>query len=217
MLKISKDESLHSLIYRTHNLYGISNFSNIITFQGMWCVLPRILDGSIEYYNPYDDDLLLSIMRDFKFSGRNKMTFNNQRKYLNKLNIFFASSQNFIGKAKSIKYCLKCIREHIVEHGHGFIHAAWSDSFDCPKHKKNLFYISETSRTSTLTALKEIYRGEHPEEYFLCTKEEVELSFKNNNSICYDSDFDMNYMVVPYLRYIFEIYIKPTIENKNLL
>jgi hypothetical protein len=168
LLKVQEDESIHSLIYRTHVINGLSDFSNIISTQGHWHGSPHILKDTLQFYDPIDDSLFLKLLRDFGLGEVEREVFKNPFSYVEDLEKFFGCYKG-VNKTKKptsiIAYCLECIRESIVLYGFGFFHITWHANSHCFKHKTILSRISFSSRTESIKNIATILRGEHPEKY----------------------------------------------------
>ena len=168
MLKVHKDESIHSLIYRTHVVNGVSDFSNIITAKGGWASFPKILNNTLHLYEPIDDSITLHLLRDIGLATITDKTFDDPVEYRNDLEKFFGQYQ---GNRKikqvtlPINYCLKCIKNNIKEIGYGLINVTWSRNSFCPIHKTDLHTVKVINRKEAIEALSFILRGAHPKEY----------------------------------------------------
>ena len=168
MLKIQKDESIHSLIYRTHVINGVFDFSNIITSNGGWASFPKILKGTLQFYDPVDDLKFLNLLRDIGLAGITDKTFNDPMAYREDLEKFFG---RYEGKRRikqgtlPLTYCLSCIKNHIKIFGFGLIKVTWSRNSFCPIHKTDLHIARVKSRNGAVEALHCIFRGVHPKTY----------------------------------------------------
>lgn len=168
MLNVQKDESLHSFIYRTHVVNGVSDFSNIITAKGGWASLPRILKNTLHLYEPIDDARFLYLLRDIGLANITDKTFEDPVAYREDLENFFGKHNNKKRNKSNtlpIKYCLKCIKKHIQDFGYGIINVTWSNNSFCQIHKTDLYIARSKSRNETIDALSYIFRGTHPKTY----------------------------------------------------
>ncbi|WP_406610086.1 hypothetical protein [Agarivorans sp. JK6] len=167
MLDVQKDEFIHSYIYRTHVLNGISDLSNIITSKGEWSSFPKLLKGTMHLYQPIDDSLYLHLLRDINRAEKTDKIFNNPVAYRFELECFFGKRNGKVRRQRNlpIKYCLECIQRHIKNCGYGIIIVTWFDNSFCPIHKTNLYIAKPKNRNEAIQALNCIYRGIHPEAY----------------------------------------------------
>ena len=168
MLRIQEDESIHSLIYRTHVINGVSDFSNIIVSSGGWASFPKILKGTLQFYEPVDDLKFLNLLRDFGLAKITNKMFEDPLAYREDLERFFGcyeGARKIKQKSSQIKYCLKCIQEHIKEFGYGIIKITWSENYFCPIHETDLYILKTSNRRESLEALSDILRGIHSNKY----------------------------------------------------
>jgi hypothetical protein len=168
LLKIQKDESIHSLIYRTHVINGVSDFSNIITTKGGWASFPKILKDTLHLYKPIDDLKFFHLLRDIGLAEITNKTFNDPVAYREDLEIFFGFYQGTRRNKQwslPIKYCLICIKSHIKRHGYGVIKVTWSDNTFCPIHETDLHVVRTITRKEAVEGLSHILRGVHPKKY----------------------------------------------------
>jgi hypothetical protein len=168
LLKIQEDESIHSLIYRTHVINGVSDFSNIITTKGSWSSFPKILQGTLHLYKPIDDLKFLNLLRDIRLGKITDKIFENPVACRDDLERFFRQG-NSNRKTKqatlSIAYCLNCINNHIQKFGYGVINVTWSGNSFCPIHKTDLHIAKAKNRNEAAEALNHIFGGIHPKTY----------------------------------------------------
>ncbi|XPF93120.1 TniQ family protein [Colwellia sp. RE-S-Sl-9] len=168
MLKVQEDESIHSIIYRTHIINGVSDFSNIITTKGGWASFPKILNNTIHLYKPIEDSIILNLLRDIGLAKITDKTFDEPVAYRDDLERFFGKNKDKkrnSTSSSSIKYCPKCIKKHIQDFGYGIINVTWSHNSFCPIHKTDLYIAKPTNRNEAIVALGYIYRGVHPKVY----------------------------------------------------
>jgi hypothetical protein len=168
LLKIQEDESIYSLIYRTHIINGVSDFSNIITSKGGWASFPKILQGTLHLYEPVDDLKFLNLLRDIGLAKITNKMFKDPLAYREDLERFFGcyeGDRKIQQKSKQIKYCLKCIQDHIREFGYGIIKITWSENDFCPIHETDLYIPKTSNRRESIEALSDILRGIHSNKY----------------------------------------------------
>lgn len=162
MLNIQKDESIHSLIYRTHVVNGVSDFSNIITKNGDWASFPKILENTLNLYQPIDDSKFLKLLRDISLAPITKSVFENPVTYRSLLLEFFGQSDVCKKVSKSstpIKYCLHCIKNRIQKLGYGIVDVNWTISSFCSTHKTALYIVKASNRRNAIEALACIFKG----------------------------------------------------------
>lgn len=179
MLAVNSNESLYSLIFRTHIVYGILDFSNIIRANGALEPLPKILKGTLHLYEPIDDFLFLNLLRDLGFAKELKFAFSNPFHYRNDLNYLFGFSKRVrtnLAGTHEVRYCLECVKDSIIEFGYGILKSEWYKNRYCFKHEKCLNYFVPKGRKKTVDSLKCVLRGEHP-EYSL----EISSEYQNIN------------------------------------
>ena len=174
MLKIQKDESIHSLIYRTHMLNGISNFTNLVGSTGCWTSFPKILQGTLCYYKPIDEPLILSLMQQVGLAMKPQSMFDNPMGYIDEFFDFFRlatypKSRSF--RNKKIKYCLNCIQDSIKQIGFGYFNVNWYYGDFCSKHNRPLLYIKATNQKSAINLLHLVYLGRNPKDYGECMRQ----------------------------------------------
>jgi len=206
LLRVLEDESIHSLIYRTHVINGISDFSNIITIKGGWASFPKILKDTLQFYDPVDDLKFLNLLRDFGLAKITVKMFKEPLAYREDLEKFFGcskSNKRIKQKSKQIKYCLKCIQEHIRDFGYGIIKLTWGSNDQCFEHSIPLYYISESNRKDAILALEAIYRGEQPKNYAI-TKY-ISDYFYDPREYYHSSDIDY---IAPCLEQEFKVFIQ---------
>lgn len=168
MLNVQNGELIHSFIYRTHILNGVSEFSNIITNNGCWASFPVILKNTLEFFKPIDDSIFLQLLRDVGWAQRSYEIFDCPASYRYELGKFFGKSGIKLNKSMSaepIRYCLACINEQIEQYGYGTLNIAWHKDEVCKVHETGLFILQSKTRRETTDALKSIYRGIHPKAY----------------------------------------------------
>jgi hypothetical protein len=168
LFKIQKNESVHSYIYRTHIVNGVSDFSNIIATGGGWASFPKLLKGTLHLYKPIDDLNFLNMLRDIGLAKITYKALNDPVAYRDDLEMFFGQYKgNRIVRqgALPITYCLKCIKSHIRKFGFGIIDVTWSRNSFCPIHKADLNTAKVTNRKDAIEALNHILRGAHPKAY----------------------------------------------------
>jgi hypothetical protein len=168
VLKVYKDESIHSVIYRTHILNGVSDYSNIITAKGGWASFPLILKNTLHLYEPIDDFMFLHLLRDIGLAKITSRTFENPMEYRYDLDRFFGQNQRsrkVKRRTLPINYCLKCIKKDIKKFGHGFIKVTWKNNSYCFIHKTYLNTAIVKNRKEAVDALSFILRGTHPNKY----------------------------------------------------
>lgn len=168
MLNIQKDESIHSFIYRTHVVNGVSDFSNIITAKGGWASFPKILKNTLHLYEPIDDSIILHLLRDIGLAKITDKTFDDPVEYRSDLEKFFGQYQGnrrIKQGTLPITYCLECIKSQIQEFGYGVFNVTWPSNSFCPIHKTDLYTVKPTNRNEAIEALGYIYRGVHPKTY----------------------------------------------------
>ena len=168
MLKIHKNESIHSYVYRTHVVNGVSSFSNIITSKGLWVAFPKILKGSLHLYKPVDDLKFLNLLRDFGLAYKTNDIFTNPASYRDELERFFGINKRKMGtrqRAFPITYCLECIKNYIQDIGHGIINIDWYQNSYCSIHNMKLHVAKVNNREQAVAALNFILKGKHPEAY----------------------------------------------------
>ncbi|WP_417438882.1 hypothetical protein [Idiomarina sp.] len=168
MLKIQKKESIHSYVFRTHMVNGVSSFSNIITSKGLWAASPKILKGSLHLYKPVDDLKFLNLLRDFGLAHKTNDIFGNPASYRDELERFFGINKRKIGARQRtfpITYCLECIKNYIQNFGYGIISIDWYQNSYCSIHNMKLHIAKANNREQAVAALNFILKGEHPEDY----------------------------------------------------
>lgn len=168
MLKIQKDESIHSFIYRSHVVNGVSDFSNIITQSGDWASFPKILKNTLHLYQPIDDSKFLYLLRDIGLAPISDNVFDSPVTYRTHLLEFFGQGDGktkVSKRATPIRYCLHCIKEHIQKFGYGVIDVTWARNFFCPTHESALHKVKAKNRKEAIEAVSCILRGVHPTKY----------------------------------------------------
>lgn len=163
MLKVQAGESIHSLIFRTHCVYGIQDYSNIILSNGSWAPFPKILHETLFLYKPVDEFVFLSLLRDIGIGTPQDKLFSDPFCYQEELKIFFGG-QDYKRYRKSrapLKYCLACILEFIQDYGVGFFKVEWNFLNRCKQHAKPLCIAISNSRKETLLNIKKILSGQH--------------------------------------------------------
>jgi len=169
MLTLQDDESIHSLIFRTHKINGISDFSNIINAKGIWNYLPRIIKDTLNFYEPIDEAVILNLLREIKLAAPTTRMFNNPTNYRVDLQYFFNTGGVRTSRTnhyEGVNYCLPCMQEQIKTLGFAYFKNIWCRIEFCHSHNIPLTYIPKKSRSNTLPNLDIILRGLHPTEYF---------------------------------------------------
>lgn len=168
LLNIQKDESIHSFIYRTHVVNGVSDFSNIIATSGYWKAFPKILNKTLHLYQPIDDFKFLNLLRDIDLAPISEKIFGDPFRYHEHLLDFFGQCKYHIRvntRTSPIRYCLHCIENQIQKLGFGFINVNWTINTFCPTHQVNLHEVTVKNREGTVIALACILRGKHPRNF----------------------------------------------------
>ena len=156
-------ESIHSLIFRTHSVYGIQDYSNIILNNGSWAPFPKILHETLFLYKPVDEVVFLSLLRDIGIGTPQDKLFSDPFHYQEDLKIFFGGQdyKRFRKSRAPLKYCLACILEFIQDYGVGFFKVEWEFLSRCKQHAKPLYIAISNSRKETLLNIKKILSGQH--------------------------------------------------------
>lgn len=176
MLKIQEDESIHSLIYRTHKVNGIYNFTNLVNDSGDWMSFPKILKETLRYYEPIDEALILDLLRQIGVAKKTSNMFSDPTSYQSKLSEFFRLSRYQTGsrnRTQKIKCCLTCIRDSINSLGFGYFKNKWYEDVFCDKHNCALIFVKASNKNSAIDALHEIFEGKTPKDFEECNQEEV--------------------------------------------
>lgn len=172
-MNILADESIHSLIYRSHLLIGIDDYRNIINSKGLWIEFPKIKPGTLKIYKNIGEINILSILQRQALALSSKHRFDHPAPYKSDLEYFFGiSRKNSKPNGLLVKFCMKCINEDIHNHGFSCFKMHWFNSSHCKKHSTPLFYIPKISRKNTLYCLEMIFRGETPESCLEVSGEE---------------------------------------------
>jgi hypothetical protein len=211
LLKIQKDESIHSFIYRTHIINGISNFSNILSIEGNWLSFPSLLKGTLQYYQPVDDLKFLNLLRYIGLAKVTDEVFQDPLDYQDDLKRFFGcykGDNKTRQKPKNIKYCLRCIQEDIVSYGHGMFKVGWWRNPQCNVHQTPLNSIYVSTRGEAIMALKAIYRGENLKNHSV--ESQVREYFYDPKVYYYNNKIEY---IAPCLQNEFKLFI----QNKRLM
>jgi hypothetical protein len=191
MLDRVEGESLYSIIYRTHVLHGISDFSNILTVQGRWESFPRILDGTIQYFEPIDEQVIFNCLMEANLTSYTNKVFVLPTSFLKDIKAVLYKNYRppikYQRNKEKIKYCINCIHEHINEYGFAIHKQSWIGSSYCEVHKKNLTCISSYDRFHSLSALTSIFLGKpvvliDEEEKIISNVKTQDNTFFDNNS-----------------------------------
>lgn len=168
MLKLHRDELIHSFIYRTQVINGITDFSNIITKKGGWSSFPKIHKGTLHLYNSIDEQKLLYALRCIDLARITRDLFSDPFSYRKDIKKFLRLDFNSIRtkmRTISIKYCLNCIKNDLKEYGYGVMRLSWEGGRICPIHNSKILVAIAMSRTEAIKALHYILRGMHPYKY----------------------------------------------------
>jgi hypothetical protein len=170
MLDRVEGESLYSIIYRTHLLHGISDFSNILTLSGRWKKSPTILEGTIDFYQPINEKMISECLIDLRLSSISEGLFYSPVEFIQDINNFVYKNNKSIPsshkKNHTVKYCLDCVKKNINDNGFAIHKQAWIKNDICSDHEKPLFCVTPISKRQTLIILNNIFKGEHTIDKF---------------------------------------------------
>lgn len=169
MLERVEGESLYSVIYRTHVLYGISDFSNILNHSGLFRYRPTLLKGTIKLFEPIDEKEIKDYLLEMKWISSSKSLFTSPTAFIEELRLFlYGYRPNMLPWTKKnheIKYCLDCIKENIQKNGFSVHKQVWIGNDYCHVHDIPLFYCKPEERNRSIKNLKRIFSGTHPDNY----------------------------------------------------
>lgn len=171
MLKPQNNELIHSFIYRLHKLSGINDFRNLVNDSGKWMTFPKILKGTISYYDYIYEPLILLMLQHIGLAKKSIHCFDNPASYVRDLNQFFLLSDYHTGSQsgpKPIKYCLDCIRKSIRDNGFAYFRREWYEGTFCNEHQCELSFVSETSKKPAIHALGSLFLGKCPDKFEVC-------------------------------------------------
>lgn len=164
-MHVLDDESIQSLIYRTHVLNGINDFSNIIDIKGLWISFPRIKIGTLDLYTKLGEKSVLSMLQRQGVAPYKGHRFDDPAPYRSSLALFYRKNTEVRRFNKyTIKFCNQCIQDSLFKHGFGYLKFEWIKSGFCQKHDTALQIIPQQSRVESLRCLNMVFRGELPLE-----------------------------------------------------
>lgn len=210
MLEIAKDESLYSFIFRTHIVFGINDFSNIVTSQGLIQYIPVMLSGTLEHYHPIDQRKILElIIREYSLDY-GQSVFEHPREIFIFLDYILSNKRKLTeNRANGIhlSYCLKCIRDHINQHGFGFFSYKWSFINQCEIHRVPISSVKQSSSYNTLKVMKSVISGINPPDLndHIFNKSDVNyISYTKNKKILH---------ILPCLRVAIDLFVDDFLFN----
>ncbi|WP_040726966.1 hypothetical protein [Thiomicrorhabdus sp. Kp2] len=168
MLKIQENELIHSYLFRSQSVNGISDYSNILTVKGGWKSNPTIISSDLNLYSSLEERIVFDKLVNIGvISTATKMfsydlSFRNDIKYFFNVKDHFYWSMNRLQKTVRVSFCDICIKEHIKELGYGLIEESWFNSDSCQKHGKPLYYLHAENRSKTTQQLMLVLRGKLP-------------------------------------------------------
>tara|TARA_R110002033_G_scaffold170825_2_gene214391 strand:- start:537 stop:1601 length:1065 start_codon:yes stop_codon:yes gene_type:complete len=160
LLTIQKDESIYSLIFRTHVVNGVSNFSNIITTKGLWDCSPSILKSTLQFYQPVKDSLFYELLKKISFFSNEHDMFTLSQMGASELRYFFTDEPRNLFKRGgfSIRYCQFCISEQLNKLGFFYFKNSWLKETECENHNEILVQINATTYSKCLKVLAKIHQ-----------------------------------------------------------
>lgn len=166
MITIQEEESIYSLIYRAHQVNGISDLSNIIESDGRFATLPRFYDDTLHLYKSSSDRVFLDLLLDIGATSYARRILGYPFIYHDQLNYLFgfAPKKKQRTSSRRIYYCIDCIQYQIKNVGFGYLKSDWILSEYCKTHDNYLWNLKTSSRVKTIRALKNILRGINVDE-----------------------------------------------------
>jgi hypothetical protein len=167
LLQIQEDELIHSFIYRTHKINGISKLSNIVSASGQWQNSPGILPSTIDLYYPIDEQKILKMLQDIEFIKTPKRLFEFPFNYRIVFRDFFngtrLNGENSKEQSQEITFCQYCIQEQLKNIGFAYFKSSWYGKSYCKLHASTLLTLKRASRHVAINTLENILRGNIPE------------------------------------------------------
>lgn len=200
MLDLQEGESIHSLIYRVHYIYGILDVSNIITQKGLWRAFPYLSASSQRLYESVDDTKLLASLQDIEIAWFSFSKFSNPFRYYFELKKFL--NEEHCGSRSqrsgfSIKFCPLCINDSIKRFGYGYFKSLWIYQASCEVHKSPLLIIEDDSYSKSLIAIESILKGEDV-NCRPCTRDDIANKNASNCYLCRYQDLNESPYAIAY-------------------
>lgn len=163
MLKIIKNELIHSFIYRMYSVAGKNQLDNIITKDGRWTCYPRIHNDNLQHFKSVPEKEIFEALDKIELTPIKPPLMSNVTNKYGYLRFFYGlNTLTFVPSHRSleIRYCLKCIRNSIAENGFGFIDTSWYRGSRCNEHQKSLQIMKSSTRKEAVASLSGLLRGE---------------------------------------------------------
>ncbi|MCU8093297.1 hypothetical protein L5M18_17215 [Shewanella sp. SM20] len=184
MITIQKDESIYSLIFRTHIVNGVSNFTNIITIKGLWDCSPSILKSTLQFYQPVQDSLFYELLKKISFFSNERDMFTLSQMGASELRYFFTDEPQISSRRGDfpIRYCQFCISEQLKKLGFFYFKNSWLKEAECKRHNEVLVQINATNYSRCLKVLAKIHKIKStPQRGSYCKKQRKSTQFKREH------------------------------------
>lgn len=167
MLKLYDGELLHSLIFRTHLVYGVSRHKGVLSTKGGWRGFPVIFKETRSVYGHIDEIGILRALRHIGFAQEQENLFRGSPfQYRSELESCLdeASLRGYPSRPiRNIRFCYQCISEQLSRYGVGYILTNWFRGDYCYTHEVPLCCVTDSNAASSADSLKRILRGERLE------------------------------------------------------
>lgn len=162
MLSIQENESIHSLIFRTHVLNGVSIFNNVVTSKGLWHRYPSILESTLHFYDPVQDDIFFRLLNGINYFSEKNSIFSLSQDGYGELSDFFSGSkrQSTYKEDFEIKFCSACFSEQLSIKGFTHFKNSWLFDSHCDVHGFELNELDESTYAKCVKSLVNIYKLE---------------------------------------------------------
>lgn len=183
-LTAPNDEYLQSYIFRKLLVHGETDFSSVLTKNGMWKlnIETNINQQHIFKRTPekhlihlvksnYKDHINCSFHHNaFYYLELYKQAFiqNETASYINRFKFTYLRKNHL-----QIYFCETCIKNSISHYGYGYFKNSWFNAKSCKIHNVPLSYLSETSENKSAELIREILSGIKPKTSHENTTNEI--------------------------------------------
>lgn len=160
MIRMYEDESVHSFIYRSIKIMGMSCYGHVIGYNGLWRKHPTTPDKLAELFRMLPDALLLQILqREGYYNNVTTLRLESPEVIVFLLDYIFGGSVR-AGNSRGVYpvvFCKKCCAEMLKSSGHIWFKSFWRGSTHCPLHGCHLKDISGRSLAQTIENIDFIF------------------------------------------------------------
>lgn len=189
MIPVNKihDESLQSYIFRRILQYGDSDFSCLISRDGMWKVKVVLNSAEQNLFVNDGENKLVSLVKQNYSRFLIVSFYHNPFFYIELFKMTFKSENSLPSLTqfpqidslkKVIFFCHKCMIDSIRSFGYGYFKAEWDNQRVCEVHDVALSYLAPLTMKKATIAIKEIMQGKVPSSAIQCKSKEEKRIFE---------------------------------------